>query len=186
MKELTCLNDELIQEWIDGELNEELLVQVNQHLADCEACRQKTEQQKALAFSIKQLLQCEDTVIPAFRRVETPTDEAGSYYDLFVKNNEFPVNNSTSVPEMKEENTGPFTQSKKTFPFWLKIAAALIPACLLIQLLIQPEKNYQPSHDELLMYQSLSDMDANAAFQERVMVTTSTNQEGEIVEVEIR
>ena len=179
MKELMCLNEDLIQQWIDGELSEELLEQVNQHLANCELCRQKAEQQKALAFSIKNILQVEDVAIPEFSRNETATGETGNYNDL-------PVKNITSVPEMKAVNAGHFNRSTKTFPIWLKIAAVLIPAFCLMQVLIQPDKTYQPSHDELLMYQSLSDMDANTAFQERVMVTTSTNQEGEIVEVEIR
>lgn len=87
---------------------------------------------------------------------------------------------------MKAVNAGPSSRTLRTVPLWLKIAAVLIPAFCLVQVLIQSDKSYQPSHDELLMYQSLSDMDANAAFQERVMVTTSTNQEGEIVDVEIR
>ena len=186
MKELMCLNEDLIQQWIDGELSEELLEQVNQHLANCELCRQKAEQQKALAFSIKNILQVEDVAIPEFRRSETATGEAGNHNDLPVKNNEFPQKNSTSVPEMKAVNAGPFSRTLRTVPLWLKIAAVLIPAFCLVQVLIQPDNTYQPSHDELLMYQSLSDMDANAAFQERVMVTTSTNQEGEIVDVEIR
>lgn len=90
MKELMCLNEDLIQQWIDGELSEELLEQVNQHLANCELCRQKAEQQKALAFSIKNILQVEDVAIPEFRRSETATGEAGNHNDLPVKNNEFP------------------------------------------------------------------------------------------------
>jgi hypothetical protein len=176
MKELTCLSEDLIQQWIDGELSEKKQKQVNKHLAGCEKCRQKAEQQKALAFSIKKILTTNDVVIREFRMNETASREHG---------NEQSLNNKSSIAESKAFKATPIIRLKKTLPIWLKIAAVLLPAFCLVQVLFQSEKSYQPSHDELIMYESLSDMDANAAFQQRVMVTTSTNQEGEIVEFEI-
>lgn len=148
MKELTCLSEDVIQQWIDGELSTIRREQVHEHLNGCEECRDKVQQQQAWALAIKKALTTEEVEIPEF----------------------VPVN---EVP------------ATRRFPLWLKIAAVAIPAFCIVQLLLHPEKTYQPSHDELLMYQSLSDMDANAAFQERVIVTTATNQEGEIVEFEI-
>ena len=179
MKELKCLSEELIQQWIDGELNEEQQAQVSQHLAKCVACRHKAEQQKNLAFSIKKMLQLEDVVIPEFVIDGTSTGEQNNF-------NELTLNKSTYESEALVITNESVTKSNKKFPLWLKIAAVLIPAFCLVQVLIQPDKTYLPSHDELLMYQSISDIDANVAFQERVMVTTSTNQDGEIVEFEIR
>jgi len=179
MKELTCLNEELIQQWIDGELSEELRMQVVLHLAGCEECRQKAEQQHALALSIKKILQVEDVAIPEFLINGTSAEEHGNFNKLSLKNSIYEPEGLVCADESA-------TRSNKKFPLWLKIAAVLIPAFCLVQVLIRPDKTYQPSHDELLMYQSLSDLDANAAFQERVMVTTSTNREGEIVEFEIR
>lgn len=147
MKELTCLSEEVIQQWIDGELDTTQQVQVHLQITSCEKCSEKAEQLKVLAFSVKKMLTVEDVAIPEFTKPEKVIHQR--------------------------------------FPLWLKIAVVLLPAFCLVKVLLQPEKTYLPSQEELLMYQSLSDMDANAAFQERVMVTTATNQEGKIVEIEI-
>lgn len=56
-----------IQQWFDGELSVEATAQMQDHLARCSACRQKYQQQKAIATALHQLPQksCPNRVIRA-------------------------------------------------------------------------------------------------------------------------
>jgi predicted anti-sigma-YlaC factor YlaD len=80
----------------------------------------------------------------------------------------------------------PATRKKKKLTNWLRVAAVMLPLILLLKIFTNKEEVYQPTREQQLMYESFNDMDANSAFQERLMVTTSTNQEGELLDIEIQ
>ena len=50
---MKCINDELIQKYIDGETDSQETVRIEKHLADCSPCAQNLAERKAFADAIK-------------------------------------------------------------------------------------------------------------------------------------
>lgn len=96
-----------------------------------------------------------------------------------------PTQSGSSIPPFIYP-TDLSSRKKKNFTYWLRVAAVMIPLILLLKYVTGKEEVYQPTREQQLMYESFSDLDANSAFQERLMVTTSTDQEGEVLEIEIQ
>jgi len=64
---MNCFNEEIIQEYIDNELSEELRDNFDNHLGRCNECNTKFEQQLEIANFVKQEINSlykEDIVIP--------------------------------------------------------------------------------------------------------------------------
>ena len=68
---MKCIDDELIQKYIDGETSPEEITCIEKHLSNCAACKQAVEEQKELAnemCNILNLLSKEAIEIPAFNK----------------------------------------------------------------------------------------------------------------------
>lgn len=66
---MNCIDDGLIQKFIDGEASAEEVKLVNRHISDCQVCDEKIDQQKKLAIHMKEVLDtlvADDIEIPAF------------------------------------------------------------------------------------------------------------------------
>ena len=64
---MNCFNEEIIQEYIDNELSEELRDNFDNHLESCNECNTKFEQQLEIANFVKQEINSlykEDIIIP--------------------------------------------------------------------------------------------------------------------------
>ncbi|MFB6317756.1 anti-sigma factor family protein [Saccharicrinis sp. FJH54] len=53
---MKCLNEEQIQQYIDGEFSEQQIQQIKGHVSECDSCAEKVIHQKNIAIGIKQLL----------------------------------------------------------------------------------------------------------------------------------
>ncbi len=61
---MSCLKDEIIQKYIDGEANRNEIILVENHIANCEECAVRIENQKSLATGVKKAINllAEDTI----------------------------------------------------------------------------------------------------------------------------
>jgi predicted anti-sigma-YlaC factor YlaD len=67
---MSCINDDIIQKYVDGETTPEEVALIEKHIVNCEKCTEKVENQRRLADSIKKALDLlvEDPVeIPMIR-----------------------------------------------------------------------------------------------------------------------
>lgn len=124
------------------------------HLAECTVCRQQYEEQSALAISTVEILN---------RTAKIP-DQIPEFI--------FPENNFTKRPGIIK------------ISFWLKIAALLIPAiiCWKIWLPQKTAPKYRPTPENVLTYELCNSVDANTAWQENMIITTVTNENGKVIE----
>src|SRR4030042_4613508 len=53
---MSCIKDDLIQKYIDGEVSQEDAVQIKKHVAGCEKCSARVMQQQELAIAVKRAL----------------------------------------------------------------------------------------------------------------------------------
>jgi predicted anti-sigma-YlaC factor YlaD len=66
---MSCINDALIQKYVDGETNPEEVTLVENHISICKKCGLKIENQRKLAVSVKKainLLAKDSIAIPEF------------------------------------------------------------------------------------------------------------------------
>ncbi|MCJ7447766.1 MAG: zf-HC2 domain-containing protein [Bacteroidales bacterium] len=66
---MSCIHDDIIQKYVDGETNPEEVTLVENHIATCKKCRLKIENQRRLAISVKKtinLLAIDPNEIPKF------------------------------------------------------------------------------------------------------------------------
>ncbi|MCG8698309.1 MAG: zf-HC2 domain-containing protein [Bacteroidales bacterium] len=68
---MKCLDNELIQEFIDGQVNSETEDSIKDHIAKCATCTEKIEEQKFFISELKNaidLLDEEMDIIPEFKK----------------------------------------------------------------------------------------------------------------------
>lgn len=68
---MNCIDDQILQKYIDGECTENEMSEVKQHLSGCLACREKHAEMEKLSEEIKlavNSLKIENIEIPAFRK----------------------------------------------------------------------------------------------------------------------
>jgi predicted anti-sigma-YlaC factor YlaD len=68
---MNCIDEELLQKYIDGECTENEMVAVKQHLSGCLACTRKHAEMEKLSAEIKRavnFLTIDNIEIPAFRK----------------------------------------------------------------------------------------------------------------------
>lgn len=71
---MNCIDDQLLQKYIDSESTENESIEVKQHLSLCPACMQRLAEREKLSAEIKKALNCltiEKMEIPAFRNSNT-------------------------------------------------------------------------------------------------------------------
>ena len=151
---MKCLTNEQIQRFIDREMPS-LQPDQFQHFISCPNCRALYNEQKLLAKSIKKQI---NSV------AKTPER---------IPEFQVPASITHAAPRVKR------------FPLWAKVAALLIPACFVWKMTIKPdklsEKEFKPTAESIRMYEMCNSVDANTAFQENMIITTVTDENGKVV-----
>ena len=149
---MKCLTDKQIQQLIDGELSNNQKEKYRSHIHACAYCNEKYNEQKELAESIKSL-----------------------------------INEKAKFPELIPEFIIPVKrvpQDRKTLtiPLWVKVAAVLIPVFFVWKFAHKPQEDFKPTAESIQMYEMCNGVDANTAFQENMIVTTVTDENGKVIE----
>jgi len=149
---MKCLTDRQIQQLIDGELSANQIEKNKSHINACPYCNEKYEEKKELALSIKSL-----------------------------------INETAKSPELIPEfriPTQPANRQLKVrrIPLWAKVAAVLVPAFIGWKMYNKPPEDFKPSAESVQMYEMCNGVDANTAFQENMIITTVTDENGKVVE----
>lgn len=149
---MRCLTDKQIQQLIDGELSTSQIEKYNSHIYACPYCNKKYEEQKELALSLKSLI-----------------NETAKYPER--------------IPEFRVP-TKPVHQHMKVrkIPLWVKAAAVLIPVFFVWKFAHRPQEDFKPTAESIQMYEMCNGVDANTAFQENMIVTTVTDENGKVLE----
>jgi len=148
---MKCLTDKQIQLLIDGELSANQLEKYTSHIYACPYCHEKYNEQKELAASIKSLIN------------ET-------------------ANSPERIPEFRIPTKRVNPERKAwVIPLWAKVAAVLIPAFFVWKMINKPQDDFKPTAESIQMYEMSNGVDANTAFQENMIVTTETDENGKVV-----
>jgi hypothetical protein len=149
---MKCLTDKQIQQLIDGELSADQLEKYNSHIYACPYCHEKYNEQKELAISIKSLIN------------ET-------------------ANSPERIPDFRVPTKRVNLERKaRRIPLWVKLAAVLIPVFFVWKFVQKPQEDFKPTAESIQMYEMSNGIDANTAFQENMIVTTVTDDKGNVIE----
>jgi predicted anti-sigma-YlaC factor YlaD len=72
---MKCIDDEVIQKYIDGETNSRETAEIEKHLANCSPCAQNIEEQRAFADAVKNRIEnwsSQPVVVPEFVATVVP------------------------------------------------------------------------------------------------------------------
>ena len=150
---MQCLTNEQIQLLIDGEMNEQLMVACEEHLSHCPDCQRRYEEQARNSLRISEM-----------------------------------INFTAAIPEQVPvfnfpENKAPAKQHRGSISIWLKIAAVLIPIIICWQFWPQKtEKQFHPTQEAIMKYELCNSVDANTAWQENMIITTVSDENGKVIE----
>lgn len=151
---MKCLTNKQIQQLIDGELSANEMQQYKLHIEACPYCAEKYAEQKILALRIKSLL-TESAILP--KRIP-----------------DFQVPAKTTSQK----------RINKRIPLWAKVAAVLIPVIFLVKMRNKPQQDFKPTPEAVMMYETSNSVDANTAFQENMITTTVTDENGKVIKCE--
>jgi len=149
---MRCLTDKQMQFLIDGELSANQMDKYKSHIETCAYCAEKYSERKELSTSVKAL-----------------------------------INETATTPERIPEFRIPAAQvpqkvKVRRIPLWAKVAAVLIPAFVGWKIYNKPQEDFKPSTESIQMYEMCNSVDANTAFQENMIITTVTDENGKVVE----
>ncbi|HET7733989.1 MAG TPA: hypothetical protein VFK73_09140 [Paludibacter sp.] len=149
---MRCLTDKQMQHLVDGELSANQMDKYKSHIDTCTYCAEKYSDRKELSASIKALIN--ETAISPER-----------------------------IPEFRIP-AAQVTQKVKVrrIPLWAKVAAVLVPAFVGWKMYNKPQEDFKPSAESIQMYEMCNGVDANTAFQENMIITTVTDENGKVVE----
>jgi len=72
----------------------------------------------------------------------------------------------------------------KRVPLWAKVAAVLIPIIFLVKMRNKPQQDFKPTAESIQLYEMSNNVDANTAFQENMITTTVTDENGKVIKCE--
>lgn len=151
---MKCLTNKQTQELIDGELTTKQSELYHRHIAECQNCTDKYYEQKALAVSIKGLIN---------EMVNSP-----------VRIPEFRMPTKPAQKEMKV----------RRIPLWAKVAAVLIPVFFVWKIMNFENKNdITQLLKNKQLYKMCSSMNANITFKENGEIIIVTNDNGVAVQL---
>ena len=141
---MNCLTIEEIQLLIDDELDEKRGVEIRLHIQQCAECNHKYNKQVIFSKLIKSQI---GTIVA-------------------------PVE---SIPPFQNPENEYLT--KKRSHIWFKVASMIIPLFILGSLYLnyktQKKQQFKPTSEDIMNYESYnSGVDANAAYQQKMVVTT--------------
>lgn len=149
---MKCLTDKQIQQLIDGALSANQIEKYTSHIRTCAYCDKKYNEQKELALSIKSLIN-----EVAWSPARIP---------------EFRIPTKPAIQQLKV----------RKIPLWVKVAAVLIPVFFVWKFANKPQEEFKPTAESIQMYEMCNGVDANTAFQENMIVTTVTDENGKVIE----
>ena len=149
---MKCLTNKQIQQLIDGETSKVVSTAYQQHINGCSYCMERYNDQKALAQNVKYLLNAS---------VQSPE-----------RIPEFRIPKRIIKPNVKI----------RWIPFWAEVAAVLIPVFFIWKMYYnKPVEDFKPTTENIRMYEMCNTVDANTAYQENMIITTVTDQNGNVV-----
>ncbi|QZE15781.1 zf-HC2 domain-containing protein [Halosquirtibacter laminarini] len=115
---MTCINEDLIQRYIDTEVTSEEKAYIENHLQSCEYCNKQVEQQRQLAAHLKGMI------------------------------SQFQSSNIEIPPFEEIKKTGHlFRYHKRKVVGALLVAASIVISCFLFQPKEEKQKNYLITYD---------------------------------------
>ena len=149
---MKCLTNKQIQQLIDGETSTVDSIKYQQHIIDCSHCMERYNDHKSLAQNVKDLLNVS-------------------------------VHSPKWIPEFRIPKKV-FKPKQKTIRIisWLEVAALLIPVFFIWKMTGKPQNDFKPTSENIKMYEMCNTVDANTAYQENMIITTVTDQNGNVVE----
>lgn len=149
---MKCLTDNQMQLLVDDELTASRKKKYMNHIGLCPLCANKYHDRIELVASIKALI------------TET------------VK---LPENIPEFIIPLK-----PISQEvrRRRIPLWVKAAAVLVPAIFGWKFYNKPQENFMPIDKSMQVYEICNGVDANTAFQENMIITTVTDENGKVLE----
>jgi len=149
---MRCLTDKQIQQLIDDELFPNQMDNYKSHIDTCTYCAEKYSERKELSASIKVLMN------------ETATSPE-------------------RIPEFRIPAKQIHPKAKvRRIPLWAKVAAVIVPVYFIWKMVDKPQEDFKPSAENIQLYEMCNGVDANTAFQENMIVTTVTDENGKVVE----
>ena len=94
-------------------------------------------------------------------------------------------NSRIKLPEKIPEFNVPIQTTKRKvirIPLWVKVAAMLIPVFIVWKMANKPQEYFKPTVENIQMYDMCNYVDANTAFQENMIITTVTDENGKVLE----
>lgn len=91
---------------------------------------------------------------------------------------------SVRIPEFQIPKHTAINVKTRHIPLWVKVAAVLIPAFFVLKMANKPQEDFKPTAENIQMYEMCNSVDANTAFQENMIITTVTDENGKVVECE--
>ena len=147
---MNCLTNKELQLLIDNELYQSMKEEFNLHLKECKSCAVRLKEQKEFITLITSQI---NTNVPAVDR----------------------------VPPFRGIELKP-VKPKKNYA-WLKVAAILLPFVVLGSIYLNREKPQQKeqfslSAEDIMQYEAYNtNIDANTAYQQGMVITTVIDQE---------
>jgi hypothetical protein len=149
---MRCLTDKQLQLLVDDELTAGQKKKYLNHIEVCSLCAKKYRDRIELVASIKASIT---------EAVKLPK----------------------SIPEFRipTKPTGQEVRMHR-IPLWVKVAAVLVPAIIGWKLYDKPQEILKPNDKSMQVYEMCNGVDANTAFQENMIVTTVTDENGNVLE----
>ena len=167
---MKCIDDELIQKYIDNEVSLEDAANIDEHLLSCAECRYAVDKQKKLVGEVRDvinLFQVDAIEIPTFNIPVKDSKEVRPVKDVRIK-----------LPVIGER------KNRRAFLRWslIAVSAACILVCVLFTL--RPEKN-TPIDPDILLYGAENEFDANRSISQQDIVVKMVDSEGNIYEYKL-
>ena len=148
---MKCINNELIQKYIDGETSSQETVKIEKHLTECTQCLKKIENQKVFVYVVKNELGHvkQPVIIPDFI---IPVSQKHRLYNIKVKH----------------------------FIYAVSAACAILLAVFLLPALNKKNEQYNLNTVHLI-YTFEGDFDSNKPMTQHEMVIKIIDSNGKIV-----
>lgn len=162
---MNCINNDLIQKYLDGEIHPDEKVRIENHLKKCTYCADRLEQQRKRVNIIKTLLDDladEEVVRPPLSQIV----------------NEF-------MPLLESPNQKSSDVFKTAWPWKRRLMYGLCGACAVVLVLLYPLKNLFDKPQKVIQMQTMvREVDANRPFSDQETVISVIDPDGNVTYLE--
>ena len=179
---MNCIDDVIIQSYIDGETDIRETEQIETHIAECSLCSNRIEEKRAFANIIKadlQKLNSPSVEVPCWAVVQPNEIEEIGSKAVIARAKPEAIHNRLLRLRLAMTN-----KSKNVFNIkhMVYIASAACVALVMLFVLL-PEKHKDDENNFLLMYSVITDFDANRTFSQQEKSIFIIDSDGKIIEL---